>query len=80
MHVRDLCGLSLWGLATYSHINFSIKSHVQLQTFASSTTVESINHCFFSFFGIESPICQEYLVNNTKPQLTMASLWQPGFV
>ena len=47
MHVRDLCGLSLWGSTTYSQINFSIKSHVQLQTFASSTTVESINHCFF---------------------------------
>ena len=35
---------------------------------------------FFSFFGIESPSCRDYLANNTKPQLTMASVLQPGFV
>ena len=35
---------------------------------------------FFSFFGIEGPLCRDYLVNNTKLQLTMASVLQPGFV
>ena len=80
MHVRDLCGLFTVGIG-------HLLTHKFLHKIARTASNVCIEHnsgvhkpLFFSFFGIESPICRDYLVNSTKPQLTMASVLQPGFV